>query len=99
MELCVAVCKGGGRGAGGFGRLKLFVPELEKMGGEIMWWGVGGREGGREGRGQREGFILCWVLVGEKKCREVFENIGLRPSGLNHEGNLRKSKACRKGQK
>lgn len=35
--------------------------------------GVNGREGG-------EGVvILCWLLVEEKKYREVFDNIGLPP--------------------
>lgn len=40
-------------------------------------------------------YLYVGYLVGEKKCRGTcLKNIGSSPSGLNDEGNPRKSKVC-----
>lgn len=53
---------------GGFGWLKVFVPGLGKMGGE-----------GKGGEGGAGFYLMLATWLERKKCREVFENIGLPP--------------------
>lgn len=96
MVICIDgafCCVGGWAGLGwaglGWGGHSAGLKSLVSGAGED---GRGDYVGGRKGDGL---YLYVGYLVGEKKCRGTcLKNIGSSPSGLNDEGNPRKSKVC-----